>query len=129
MRRARWWRRKRTHTRPTGTKTSELACHASLSQRLVLLLGERDRIPRRGGILDRHRGHLVEALAVDADVRQGVRDPDLLPERQDPVEEAIEPPLDAEVGSGALDVLLDLLPVRLDDVRHDDAVERAVVRV
>ena len=74
---------------------SEVARDALARQRAVLLLAEPDRVAAGGGVLDRHRRHLVDAFQVDPDVLQRMRDADLLAQRQDPPEEAVEAALDA----------------------------------
>ncbi len=55
---------------------SEVTHHTFLRQGLVLLFRKLDRIAAGRRILDRHRRHLIEALGVNADVLQRVRNSD-----------------------------------------------------
>ena len=70
-----------------------------------------------GRVLHRHGGDLGDPLAVDADLAEAVRYADGPPELDDPVDEALEPAANAEIGGGTLDRRLNsalafLLPFR-----------------
>ena len=66
---------------------SKIADHTFLRQGLVLLFRELDRIAAGRRILDRHGRHFIQALGVNADVLQRVRNANLLAQRQNPFEE------------------------------------------
>ena len=68
---------------------------------------ERDGIATGRRIAGRHLAHQLELLVVHPEARQRVRDADLVPQRQHPVQEGIEAGLQPEVGGEPRDLVLD----------------------
>lgn len=91
---------------------------------------EADGIASRRWIGHGHAPHLLAALSIDTNRRQGMRYADLRPQGQHPVEKTGKTlVLEADMAGQPRDRLADRRAIRHQHVWHQDGVEQAVVGV